>query len=317
MTINPDRLRELRTRKKLSRQQLADKSQISLRQITRLENKSASSKAARDRTINQLAEALNIEPGILTGELPMPEAPPLQGPGSGERVQVSALLWPEVRLAFALIQRRYGVNPTTLFNAAPLMFVLLAEGSFRWRQEKLAEVEEAADHLHGLGFGHLSFAFSAYRAQEGAADEEESIRKRDLFGADVGQDAFDLGYDRDTNNPFADYLRELARKINDPDVIDIDETELAYAALENLPFFKVCSGDLGKIAGGSAKAVSALEQGHARLSDIPDELWADDAAQQRAEWLESQLPESARNIFDTDLSELLGPLNSNEEGAGK
>lgn len=305
MPINPTRLRELRKRRKLSRPELADKSQISLRQLARLENDSASSSAARERTINQLAEALDVESGVLLGELPLPEPTTPSRAGTGERKQVSALLWPEISLAYALIKRRYGVNPTTLFNAAPLMFVLLAEGSFLWRREKLKEIKEAADHLHNLGVGHLSFAFAAYRAQEGAVDEEDSIRKNDLFGSDVGQDAFDLGYDRSISNPFADYLREMAQKIDAPDVIDVDASELAYAALENFPYFKVCAGDLEKISGGSAKASYVLEHGHVRISDIPDELWGDDAADQRAKWLENQLPESARDIFDLDLSTLL------------
>ena len=303
MPINPGRLRKLRVRMNLSQQELADKSKISTRHLSRLESNSASSGAVHERTVNQLAEALDVEPGVLIGELPLPEPTMTSRPGTGERIQVSALLWPEVRLAYALIKRRYGVNPTTLFNAAPLMFVLLAEGSLHWRREKLREVGEAADQLYNLGFGHLSFAFAAYRAQEGAADEEESIQKGDLFGSDVGQDTFDLGYDRSTNNPFADYLRELARKIDDPDVIEVDESMLAFTALENFPFYKVCASELEGITGGSAEAAYALEQGHVSISGIPDELWVDDAANQRAQWLEKQLPESARNLFD--LSELL------------
>jgi len=302
MPINPDRLRELRTRKKLTRQGLADKSKISPRQLARLESDSASSGAARERTVNQLAEALDVEPGVLLDELPLPESTVPSRAGTGERIQVSALLSPEIHLAYALIKRRYGVNPTTLFNAAPLMFVLLAEGSFLWRREKLKEIEEAADQLYNLGFGHLSFAFAAYRAQDGAADEEDSIGKNDLFGSDVGQDAFDLGYDRSTNNPFADYLRELARKIDAPDVIDVDASKLAYAALANFPFFKVCARDLEKISGGSAKASFALEKGHVRISDIPDELWADDADDQRARWLQDQIPEDEGRFFDLFIS---------------
>lgn len=175
MSINPDRLRELRKRKKLSRQELADKSKLSLRHLARLESDSASSGAARERTTNQLAEALHVEPGVLLGESPMPEPTAPSRAETGERIQVSAQLSPENHLAYAQIKRRYGVNPTTLFNAAPLMFVLLAEGSFQWRREKLEEVGEAADQLYNLGFGHLSFAFAAFRAQEGAAEEEESI----------------------------------------------------------------------------------------------------------------------------------------------
>ena len=305
MTIDPNRLRELRMRKKLSRKDLANQSKISLRQITRLEDDSAPSGAVRERTVNQLVEALNTEPGVLSGELALPEKTASPRSGTGGRVQVSALLSPEIRLAYALIKRRYGVNPTTLFNAAPLMFSLLAEGSFCSRREKLKEIEVAADQLYSFGSGHLSFAFCADRALEGAAAEERSIQKNDLFGSDVGEDAFDFGYDRSTNNPFADYLRELAQKIDAPYVIDVDASELAYAALENFPVFKVCAGDLDKISGGSGKASYALERGHVRISDIPSELWADNAADQRAKWLEDKIPESERGILELDLSTLL------------
>jgi hypothetical protein len=67
-----------------------------------------------------------------------------------------------------------------------------------------------------LGSGHLSFALSAYRDQDGAAAEENSIRKRDLFGEHVAEDPFELGYDPEFENPFADYPRDLARNIDDP-----------------------------------------------------------------------------------------------------
>ena len=49
-----------------------------------------------------------------------------------------------------MIKRRYGVNPTTIFNLAPLLFTLIAEGSLAWRRELLNEVREAADTLYGL-----------------------------------------------------------------------------------------------------------------------------------------------------------------------
>ena len=151
----------------------------------------------------------------------------------------------------------------------------------------------------------MSFAFAAERALEGAASEEESIETNDLLGDDVGEDAFDLGYDRTTHNPFADYLREVALKIGKPDVIMVAGEDLGDNALANFPYYWVCEADIQQIAGGSAKAARSLKNGHARLVDIPDEVWAEDATEQRTRWLEEKFPESD----PSDLEDLLKLLN--------
>lgn len=305
MPVDPDRLRQLRNQRKLNRKQLAERARVSVRQLVRLESDPGSSATARNSTINRLAKALDVEPGALTGDLPIPEA---DHPKDDEQVQVSAQVDPHIHLFYALVKRRYGVNFTTLVNVAPLMFALLAEGSLLWRREKLEKVREAAEHLCGLGFGHLtpeeaeeledsvtdpasghmSFAFAARRAQEGAADEEESIRKGDLFGRDVGRAAFDHGYNRSTNNPFADYLRALGRDIDNSDVIEVDEGFLGYMTAPDFPSHIICKGDLEWITGRSADAVHALIEGVVRLRDVPEELWADECTDQRVAWLEEK-----------------------------
>ena len=313
MHIDPDRLRQLRMRANLSRARLAERSKISLRQLHRLESESASSKSVRERTILELAKVLRVEPGVLIGDLPMPEPSSDEELEAGEQVQMSALVRPEVYLAYALIRRRYKVNPTTIINLAPLLFTLLAEGSLAWRSAKLEGVDEAAERLYNLGEpgGHLSFAFAANRAKEGAAAEKESIEIGDLFGEDVAQDTFDLGYDRFAHNPFADYLREVTLEIGKPDIIMVDGEELGYDAPANFPHYWVCEGDIRQIAGGSDKAAWALKNAHVRIGDIPDELWAEDATERRARWLEAKLPESD----PSDLEGLLKGLYSDDTEA--
>ncbi len=288
MPIESNRLKELRKRKRLSRAQLADRSRISQRQIARLESEGAAANTARDRTVNELARALGVEPGVLTGEVPMPAASTSPHREGGRSRQVSALVQPEVSLAYTLIKRRYGIGLTTLVNAAPLMFMLLAEGSFVWRREKLKEVEEAADHLHDLGIGHLSFAHAVWRTKEGALGEQESIDKRDLFGEAVSEEAFDLGYELSTNNPFADYLRDLASKISEPDIIRLWDFIYDQGTLRNFPEFAICEGDIDKFTGGSKKLNGALQLGLLRVDQMPEELLADDATDGRREWLEER-----------------------------
>ena len=166
MPIDPKRLTELRKRKGLNQTQLATRAKISPRQIARLESEASAGSTAREGTINNLAEALDVKPSVLTGEMPMPEASAHSS--LGRMRQVSAWVQPNVGLAYALIKRRYGVSLTTLVNAAPLMFVLLAEGSFAWRREKLKEVEEATERLNSSGSRHLLSTFGgADRASKG------------------------------------------------------------------------------------------------------------------------------------------------------
>ena len=322
MPIDPIRLKELRKRRRLSRAQLADRSRISQRQIARLESEGGAGGTARDRTVNELAKALSVEPGVLTGEMPMPVAGAAPYREDGKLRQVSALLRPEVSVAYTLIKKRYGIGLTTLVNAAPLMFVLLAEGSFAWRREKLKEVEEAADRLHALGFGHLSFANAVWRTEEGAWGEQESIDNRDLFGEAVSEEAFDLGYNLSTNNPFADYLRDLAAKIDEPDIIRLWDFIYDQGTLKKFPEFAICEGDLERFTGGSKRLSAALRLGWLRVDHMPEELLADDATDKRREWLEerleswlSELSEKETEFWVDVLSRSIASKEAEEERA--
>ena len=73
MKVDSDRLRTLRQRKKLSRPDLERVSGITVRTIQRLENEPDKCRKTREDTVNELAKALDVEPGVLTGELPLPE----------------------------------------------------------------------------------------------------------------------------------------------------------------------------------------------------------------------------------------------------
>ncbi len=310
MTIEPDRLRELRNQRKMSRGQLAERAKVSVRQIARLEGGADPSGTVRKKTIGQLARALDVEPGVLSGDLPVPEA---ERSENDWQAQVNAQVDPHIHLFYTLIKRRYGVGFTTLATIAPLMFVLLAEGSFLWRRGKLGEIRDALERLTDLGSGHLtreeaertvedgnpltdpssghlSFAFATRHVREGADDEERSIGKCDLFGRDAGRAAFDNGYNPSTNNPFADYLRSLGRNINNPDLVEVDEGFLGHMSALDFPEYTVCGGDLERITGGPTNdsdnaAVLALIEGVVRLRDIPEELWADGRTEERREWL--------------------------------
>ena len=233
--------------------------------------------------------------------------------------QVSAWVQPNVGLAYALIKRRYGVSLTTLVNAAPLMFVLLAEGSFAWRREKLKEVEEATERLNSSGSRHLLSTFGgADRAANGADAERQSIESRNLFGEDVLECLVEDGFPFASTNPFAEYLCDLAAMIDDQDIVDVaaDGWIADRGALKNFPEFTICNGDMDKFTAGSERLNLALRVGFLRVEHIPEELLSDEAAEARQQWLKRQLeelPEKKREALEGLIGLDLGPSEADGE----
>ena len=298
------RLRKLRKLKNLSRARLADLSKVSVRTIQRLENAAQDNTTPRGNTVEKLAKALQVEPGVLTGELPLPDSgrAPVAEP---QRVQIGAEIAPKARLAYDLVKRRYGVTATEIINMAPLFFTLLAEGSLGRRREKLAEANEAISRLDQIEdeVGYRLFGGATTVALNADMLEEESINEADLFGEHLFSDSHvtfvDEPFDPGTGNPFASYLRTLTADLKRPGVVDVERNTLSYGApWLKFPDYHICGAELDGLAHGSPNAQRALETGCTRLSAIPDELMAEDAGEKRAAWLEERLP----NIFK-DLKE--------------
>ena len=294
LKIDPERLRILRGRKRLSRSQLARRSHVSQRQIQRIEDASVSYGSVREQTLARLASALNVDRDVLTGVAPIPREDSMPKPGT-ERVQTSVAVSPDVHLAYSLIKRRYGVTARDIINMAPLFFVLLAEGSLAWRREKLVELEEAADRMQQIGANtpHLGYANCANRIDESTEAERLSIEKADLFGRDLSEDLYNFGWEPVETNPFANYLSEIA-----DDLDNLEVHALFASAGEDFPDYEVCGGDLRAIAGDSRVAQLALKLGYAQLTDIPQELMADEATTARRMWLENKVPQETRESWE-------------------
>ena len=307
MKINANRLRTIRQRKKLSRPDLERASGINVRTIQRLENEPDECKTTREDTVMRLAKALEVEPGVLTGELPLPELD--EAPGSEpDPVRIGAQIAPKVRLAYDLIKRRYGVNATDVITMAPLFFALLAEGSLVWRREKLKEALESFQRLEELdGYWSGSVAESWIVMEFGMGREDDSISKADLFGeqlcnidpGDFGNSLFDPIY----SNPYASYLRKLAADLAAPQVVDVDGGKLDHRSDFKFPYYDICGEDLDRIAAGSRCCWIALKLGFVRLSAIPDDLMPDEKAIERANWVEGELSEKfgGRKIEELEI----------------
>ncbi len=188
MRINPDRLRSLRKKQNLSIAKLAEKTGvvnppgITEKTIQRLERQSSPNQTAREHTVECLAKALDVEAGVLTGELPLPDVEDLFTDDSGH-VRINAQIGPKTRLAYDLIREQYDVTATNLISIAPLFFALLASGSLAWRKEKLKGVKEAIKCLKGDGDNEWNMFAGITLPQENMAKMEgKSISEEDIFG---------------------------------------------------------------------------------------------------------------------------------------
>ena len=300
MKIDPDCLRTLREKKGFTRPQLEKQSGITVRTIQRLENEPHQSQKTREDTLNRLAKALSVEPGVLTGDLPLPESDkvPADNP---ERV----------RLSYDLIKRRYGVSKTEIINMAPLFFMLLAEGSLARRREKLKEATEILSQVEQID-GEISAILGGVMvvADEGHGMEWDSIEDADIFGDHLlFNDTYTTFVDEPFNsvkeNPFANYLRRLADELAIPGVVYVDGGNLNMASNFKFPHYDICREELGRIANGSPIARICLETGYARLSEIPKGLMAEDAREERARWLEDKLPDFIKEISKKDEKNII------------
>ena len=300
--LNSNRLYDLRKAKNLSRAGLSGLSKVSVRTIQRLENPAERSNNPRGNTLNRLARALQVEPGVLTGDLPLPDSGNAPAP-EPRRVQISAEIAPKARLAYDLVKRRYGVSTTEIINMAPLFFALLAEGSLARRRKVREEAGEAIRRLdqmsdevgHWILLGATTVALNAYML------EEESIARADLFGEHLFSDAHDTfadePFDPSAGNPFASYLGRLTADLDNRSVIDVEDGSLRYGApWGRFPDYQLCDADLDGVTNGSADARRALETGHVRLSEVPEELMGGDAGEERAAWLEERLPDLYKGL---------------------
>lgn len=317
MIIDPKRLRKLREAKGLSRADLAAASNVSPKQIQRLEHPTEASRSPRRVTVRRLATALGVKPEVLSGEESLSES---DSPFVPRTVRVTHWLFSEALLAFDLVEKRYGVQATAIMNMAPLFFVLLAEGSLAWRRKELAEIKDALNDIEEMADGSNCRRFAVYasKAEQDSYYEEEAIRQRDLFNdpysADSGSDSFHFGVNDDKSlNPFVEYLQMLSEDLDIPG-IEVDKGFVSSSVVDNMPAYSVCRDDLEKLVPLRSRAFSALQGADVRITDIPEELMPDSAAGQRKEWLEGKLSPKTiqwlkeRESFDNWLLEF-GLLN--------
>lgn len=320
--IRPDTLRALRERRGLSQAKLEARSEdmrqkVGVATIKRIETwGDTETYMASPNVAERLAKVLGVDVEDLAKEPAIDDVDRTRELRKVGMRQLRSAVHESTSLGFRMVEHLYGIPVRTQIEMAPLCMALLAEGSLAWRRKRVAEIDRKAEELMSLGGGNFSFAHAVYRTQEAAFDEEESIRKRDVFGKDVAEDTYSLGYDPNTNNPFADYLRDLARGLGETDVT-LDPGVFEIGPL-GFPEYRIGAGLLQELAAGNADAEYALACGHVRIPEIPEELLGAENTQRRVEWLISRVPDDEiadRRARLAELLSLLGDLDLDIPGS--
>lgn len=282
LPIRPELLRELRRRQGLRLHTLAERAGISKDSVWRIEN--GMQPGNREETQRRLARALGVDPGVLTGERPLPEV--VEAPRGRWTVELSQA----ARNAAVLAARRYRVPEALIVELAPLLFVLAAEESLGRRRAVLADLETALakaaeageDMPHLAGIGE-----AAEPVRAAVAAEERSVSERDLFAQDVDADTLtalgDGGGDPGVDNPLAIFLAERARRasIGAPHLASVTRVTPSGATVA------LCGSEALEAAMGDTALAEAILDGRIPLADMPRASWQDGAA--RLEWLRAQL----------------------------
>ncbi len=295
MNIDPKKLNAIRTAKGLTFKEMKKRSGLSLRNLKKLESeKEGKDVKPNKRTIDGLCKALGVEPGHLSGELDLP--PEVYKKAEGEPTRRSVSLRFGRKQELELIQRVYRVSAEQVMNMAPFLFVLMAEGSLKWRREM---VQDIYDTLHKYkNANHLSFA---HTRNNWGADfhmfldfEDDSISSRDIFGESLQDNEIvhgvDTSFRTENGNPFSDYLCKLAKEISE----DFLEVYSRYG--DELPSYELLRGEMEKVCRGNHLCREAIRWGDFSIKDIPEDL--DDIEEFNA-WVEAN---TSQNTKDLDAS---------------
>lgn len=277
--IDPERLKQLRKlRGGTSQEKLAKEAGLNKQTVYRLENKGRIPRPVRKGNLNRLAQALGVDAEVLTGDKPIPsEVSQPSTPEDEAAYQLNVRVDAALRNAFELVARRYRISVPKIAQLAPLLFVIVAEGSLKHRRRKVADFAAALDRVSELesDFPHLPCSFFQMDDHETCIKAERaSIERRDLFG----QDRFDpygetRSYIEGEFNPFVAYLKALTADRDDITVHALGPTSTEY---------RVCRSEAIELAGGDEQVAEWILNGEVPIHRMPRGL---KKIAERIEWI--------------------------------
>lgn len=305
--IYPEALRSCRdrlhwTQKKLSDGKAKDKDGkvrgVSLATIKRIEAHKDGPYPANDGVAYILAKILGVTTEQL-GKQPSDDADNEVALRKFDYRPLRTMISRDTAIAFKRVRDIFGISIQSQVEMAPLFAALLAEGSLDWRRKRVGAIEDAAANLMAMAGGHFSFAAAAYRAEDGAFGERQSIGKRDLFGEHLPDETYDFGYDPSKHNPFADYLAAFAEEIEATTVTF--GSDFGWMTSEGFPEYRIGEKIVAQLTQGDPDAEYTLEQEYTDIAAIPDGL----SDEERVAWLIAQIPSEKLEEIRAECSQLL------------
>lgn len=306
MNIDPKILKIIRNAKGLTFKEMKKRSGgLSIRNLKKLESdKEGKNVKPNKRTIEGLCKALGVEPGHLSGELDL--SPEIKKKVEGEPTRRSVSLRFGRKQELELIQRVYGVSAEQVINMAPFLFVLMAEGSLKWRKQKLAAFRKAVNDCKGAN--HLAFVRENYQNEDYLSYEDYSIDRKDVFGKRLQEFWPELGeafFDPNKGNPFSDYLCKLTDEVfeGDKGAVDILTSD-PHNDGDELPSYSLLEGEMKTICRNNDLCREAIRWGDFSIRDIPDDLsdieefnaWVDANTSQNTKDLEASFKKIALEL---------------------
>ena len=206
-TINPKALKQLRKKRGLTYDKLADKAKIGRRYLIELEKDTSELRKMRDGNFVALSKALNATPAQLRGEEPITDPMP------ANYVTLRSKITTVAQMNYDLLSAQYGVESDQIVQLAPLMFAVLVEDSFKWRREQLAlrkQVLELQEKLRQTVYAERVVGPDTISPLDVLSHEEEAIDRREVFTAPLEATNALVRYEEVIGDSGVESLEELS-----------------------------------------------------------------------------------------------------------
>lgn len=321
-SINPQTLKELRKRRKLTQDTLADISGISIATIKRIESGAQNKNGNRYKVIKDLAKALEVDPDSL---LSPDEPAKTDDDHLRAKVIVKETISRSTELSFQTVEAIYGISRSAQITMAPLFAAMIAEASLEWRRQRLKKLSDAANVLDDIRSDNPLLNGAFFRAWESEKIEAWSIDERDVLGhraferlknlqdaqsefdADPAKDAFPF-LPEEWASPLLTFLEQQLASIAQSPIeierLNPEERPMADGTVD----YRIGATVLDQIWGSSIWARMAVEYGYANINQIPERLRGRGKDAERQAYLSSLVPITAKREFAKNWLEEINAL---------
>jgi transcriptional regulator with XRE-family HTH domain len=293
LKLNSSAIKALRTQKGMSHKALSDKANISRSNLIELEKPANTLHSVHETTYEKLKRALGATDPQMRGDDPVTDPLPVT------HVTLRSKITTVAQMNYDLVNKKYGVNSDQLAQLAPLMFAILVEDSFAWRQEQLELRKRASDLASQLSETQYEIIDTEYESPRAEIENEcilkeaEAIDAREVF---TKRWAYGFWASEGTyvSDRFTDFIASKVRKTgsnlradlhinqnNSMDHRDILATKTKYIAVSDI-YQDITGADDDHT---KAALAFALLSGLARLHDAPTDVQTTEALR---EWVIKQ-----------------------------